>query len=90
MADHITYAIDLIEQKLAEVQQAADVLIETIRDACESTGDRCLFCGHPRGELQGHVQPCERTGETREIDVLEWARENGDEDIVKALEARKA
>jgi len=56
MADHITYAIDLIEQKLAEVQQAADVLIETIRDACESTGDRCLFCGHPRGEL--HADDC--------------------------------
>ena len=56
MADHITYAIDLIEQKLAEVQQAADVLIGTIRDACESTGDRCLFCGHPRGEL--HAEDC--------------------------------
>ena len=56
MADHITYAIDLIKQKLAEVQQAADVLIETIRDACESTGDRCLLCGHPRGEL--HADDC--------------------------------
>lgn len=33
---------------------------------------------------------CERTGETREIDVLEWARETENEDIVKALEARKA
>lgn len=48
------------------------------------------FVAKVLAELQGHVQPCERTGETREIDVLEWARENGDEDIVKALEARKA
>ena len=41
-------------------------------------------------ELQPHVYPCEPTGETREIDVLQWARENEDERIVKALEARKA
>jgi hypothetical protein len=41
-------------------------------------------------ELQEHVCPCERTGETREIDVLEWARENEQERIVKALEAMKA
>ena len=48
------------------------------------------FVAKVLAELQEHVHPCERTGETREIDVLEWARENGDEDIVKALEARKA
>lgn len=36
------------------------------------------------------VWSCERTGVTREIDVLEWARENEEERIVRILEARKA
>ena len=35
------------------------------------------------------VWSCERTGVTREIDVLEWARENEEERIVRILEARK-
>lgn len=39
-------------------------------------------------ELQPHVYQCERTGVTREIDVLDWARENEEESIVRILEAR--
>lgn len=36
------------------------------------------------------VWSCERTGVTREIDVLQWAHRVGDHDIVRILEARKA
>lgn len=48
------------------------------------------FVAKVLAELQEHVHQCESTGETREIDVLEWARETENDDIVKALEARKA
>ncbi len=45
-----------VASSLDELEDIANLLMETIRDACESTGDRCLLCGHPRGEL--HADDC--------------------------------
>ncbi len=61
--DRIDIGFRAVEDRLGEavdslraMEDLANLLIETIRDACESTGDRCLFCGHPRGEL--HADDC--------------------------------